>query len=46
MNDPKIVIGKGADSLMRWLDSGPHGEAAQDSVDSGFSLDEEDGDDF
>jgi hypothetical protein len=30
-----VRIGKGPDSLMRWLDSGPHGEAAQDSMDDG-----------
>jgi hypothetical protein len=34
-NVGRIVIGKGADSLMRWLDSGPHGEAAQSSMDDG-----------
>jgi hypothetical protein len=31
----RIIVGKGAASLMRWLDSGPHGEAAQDSMDDG-----------
>lgn len=28
----RIIIGQGVDSLMRWLDSGPHGEAAQMSM--------------
>lgn len=35
-----IVISKGSDSLMRWLNSGPHGEAAQDSIDNRMDYDE------
>lgn len=34
-------IGKGASSLMSWLDSGPHGEAAQDSMNDGYFEEDE-----
>ena len=39
-------IGKGPASLRKWLDSGPHGEAAQDSIDHGYHDEYDDYDDY
>lgn len=36
-----IVIGRGVSSLMRWLDSGPHGEVSQASMDDGYTEEDE-----
>ena len=39
-----VKIGKGPISLRSWLDSGPHGEVAQDSMETFYGdMDEYDG---